>query len=99
MVRNIVRSNPLETKGRKPKDKFYKEVVKQSLPTKEYWESPPRDYKGTRLQWSLSKSIDAKIKKMIEQGKVEDAKKFRVENDYNRDINTLETPLKPYAIN
>ena len=93
MVRNILKENPLEPKGKVPKDRFYREVVKRTLPVKEYWNSPPKKYKGTRLQWSVTQKLDAKILEMSKSGKIEAINQFRKKNDYNKDINSLPIPL------
>jgi hypothetical protein len=37
MVRNILKENPLPSKGKVPKDRFYREAEKRSLHVKDYW--------------------------------------------------------------
>ena len=82
-----------------PKDRFYKEMVKRTLPKSEYWESPPRGWKGTRLQWSVTKKFENKIKEMAKSGmKSVDIRKFRKEHDFDRDINSLPIPLNSKAL-
>lgn len=49
MIKSILNENPFILRGKVPKDRFYKEIVKRTLSTKEYWNSPPKRFKGTRL--------------------------------------------------
>ena len=87
MIRTILYNDPLLMEY-KDRTRAYREAMNRAVPTKELWDRPPADYKGTQHQWIWHKEQEALDAKVHEEGRRRTIEEMRVQ--YQRTTKTVD---------